>query len=124
MAPIPFPQVVPPTQHLPAPRRILTRRASPPAHSNAQGWITAACLEEHAGRMVAARKLRAVSKSDDIWLEAVRSHNRNDVILADAVQHVGQSIKTWLEAADLEQDLKAKKRVLRKALEIPNSVWL
>ena len=36
------------------------------------------------------------------------------VILANAVQHVGQSVKIWLAAADLEHDVKAKKRVLRK----------
>src|SRR5258708_15026907 len=36
------------------------------------------------------------------------------VILANAVQHVGQSVKVWLAAADLEHDMKAKKRVIRK----------
>jgi len=36
------------------------------------------------------------------------------VILANAVQHVGQSVKIWMAAADLEHDVKAKKRVLRK----------
>lgn len=36
------------------------------------------------------------------------------VILANAVQHLGQSVKIWLAAADLEYDVKAKKRVLRK----------
>ncbi|GBE84832.1 Pre-mRNA-splicing factor prp1 [Sparassis crispa] len=103
---------------------------SNPKH--APGWIAAACLEEHAGRMVAARKLikagcEQCPKSEDVWLEAVRLHNNDDakVILANAVQHVGQSVKIWLAAADLEHDLKAKKRVLRKALEhIPNSVRL
>ena len=42
--------------------------------------------------------------------------NRDDakIILANAVQHVGQSVKIWLAAADLEQDVKAKRRVLRK----------
>jgi pre-mRNA-processing factor 6 len=30
------------------------------------------------------------------------------------VQHVGQSVKIWMAAADLEHDVKAKKRVLRK----------
>ncbi|KAN0094985.1 PRP1 splicing factor, N-terminal domain containing protein [Tylopilus felleus] len=101
---------------------------SNPKH--APGWIAAACLEEHAGRMVAARKLikagcEQCPKSEDVWLEAARLHNRDDakIILANAVQHVGQSVKIWLAAADLEQDVKAKKRVLRKALEnIPNSV--
>ncbi|KAH7921622.1 hypothetical protein BV22DRAFT_1132130 [Leucogyrophana mollusca] len=103
---------------------------SNPKHS--PGWIAAACLEEHAGRMVAARKLikagcEQCPKSEDVWLEAARLHNNEDakVILANAVQHVGQSVKIWLAAADLEQDVKAKKRVLRKALEsIPNSVRL
>ncbi|KAH9949837.1 PRP1 splicing factor, N-terminal-domain-containing protein [Amylocystis lapponica] len=103
---------------------------SNPKHS--PGWIAAACLEEHAGRMVAARKLikagcEQCPKSEDVWLEAARLHNNDDakVILANAVQHVGQSVKIWLAAADLEHDIKAKKRVLRKALEhIPNSVRL
>ncbi|GLB42785.1 putative PRP1 splicing factor, N-terminal [Lyophyllum shimeji] len=103
---------------------------SNPKH--APGWIAAACLEEHAGRMVAARKLikqgcEQCPKSEDVWIEAARLHNNDDakVILANAVQHVGQSVKIWLAAADLEHDVKAKKRVLRKALEhIPNSVRL
>ncbi|KAJ3510189.1 hypothetical protein NLJ89_g4824 [Agrocybe chaxingu] len=103
---------------------------SNPKHS--PGWIAAACLEEHAGKMVAARKIikqgcEMCPKSEDVWIEAARLHNNEDakVILANAVQHVGQSVNIWLKAADLEHDVKAKKRVLRKALEhIPNSVRL
>ncbi|KAF8583123.1 hypothetical protein K439DRAFT_1653578 [Ramaria rubella] len=103
---------------------------SNPKH--APGWIAAACVEEHAGRMVAARKLikagcEQCPKSEDVWLEAARLHNNDDakIILANAVQHVGQSVKVWLTAAGLEAELKSKKRVLRKALEsIPNSVRL
>jgi pre-mRNA-processing factor 6 len=111
---------------------------SNPKHS--PGWIAAACLEEHAGRMVAARKIikegcEQCPKSEDVWLEAARLHvgatygsqtttvltqkqNNDDakVILANAVQHVGQSVKIWMAAADLEHDVKAKKRVLRKGL--------
>jgi pre-mRNA-processing factor 6 len=50
---------------------------SNPKH--APGWIAAACLEEHAGRMVAARKLikagcEQCPKSEDVWLEAARLH--------------------------------------------------
>ena len=106
------------------------------------GWIAAARLEEHAGRMVAARKIikqgcEQCPKSEDVWLEAARLHVRipalylfpfcffltcapsqnNDdakVVLANAVQHVGQSVRIWLAAADLESDPKAKKRVLCK----------
>ncbi|KAG8932561.1 hypothetical protein FRC02_000939 [Tulasnella sp. 418] len=103
---------------------------SNPKH--APGWIAAAAVEEHAGRIVAARKTIKMGcehcpKSEDVWLEAARLHNNDDakVILANAVQHVSQSVKIWLTAADLEHELKAKKRVLRKALEhIPNSVIL
>ncbi|KDQ20970.1 hypothetical protein BOTBODRAFT_100573 [Botryobasidium botryosum FD-172 SS1] len=103
---------------------------SNPKHS--PGWIAAACVEEHAGRMVAARKIIKMGceqcpKSEDVWLEAARLHNNDDakVILANAVQHVSQSVKIWLTASELEHDIKAKKRVMRKALEhIPNSVTL
>ena len=51
---------------------------------------------------------------------AKRAHTiiqQNDdakIILADAAQHVGQSVKIWLAASDLEYDVKAKKRVLRR----------
>ena len=52
---------------------------SNPKH--APGWIAAACVEEHAGRMVAARKLIRLGtencpKSEDVWLEAARLHVR------------------------------------------------
>lgn len=113
---------------------------SNPKH--APGWIAAACLEEHAGRMVAARKTimqgcEMCPKSEDVWLEAARLHvrlhivllmcvsditmkNNNDakVVLANAVQHISQSVKIWLAAADLESDAKSKKRVLRKGDEV------
>ncbi|KAG8948971.1 hypothetical protein FRC04_009172 [Tulasnella sp. 424] len=103
---------------------------SNPKH--APGWIAAACVEEHAGRMVVARKIIKAGcencpTNEDVWLEAARLHTNEDakVILANAVQHVPQSVKVWLTAAELEHELKAKKRVLRKALEqIPNSVVL
>ncbi|KAJ7097220.1 PRP1 splicing factor, N-terminal-domain-containing protein [Mycena belliarum] len=98
----------------------------------AQGWIAAACVEEHAGRMVAARKLinagcQQCPKSEEIWLEAARLHKNDDakVILANAVNSLQQSVKIWLRAADLEADPNVKKRVLRKALDsIPHSVRL
>jgi pre-mRNA-processing factor 6 len=50
---------------------------SNPKH--APGWIAAARLEEHAGRMVAARKLikqgcEQCQKSEDVWIEAARLH--------------------------------------------------
>jgi pre-mRNA-processing factor 6 len=110
---------------------------SNPKH--APGWIAAANLEEHAGRMVAARKLikqgcENCPKNEDVWLEAARLHVRlffvmvfeadtklqkaddAKVILAEAVQHVGQSVKIWIAAAELEGDIKSKKRVYRKGI--------
>ena len=58
---------------------------SNPKH--APGWIAAAALEEHAGRMVAARKLikqgcDQCPKSEDVWLEAARLHVRGLDILS------------------------------------------
>ena len=42
---------------------------------HASGWIVAACLEEHAGRVAAARKIvkqgyERCPKSEDGWLDA------------------------------------------------------
>ena len=53
---------------------------SNPKHS--PGWIAAAALEEHAGRLVAARKLIKMGceqcpKAEDVWLEAARLHVRS-----------------------------------------------
>jgi pre-mRNA-processing factor 6 len=50
---------------------------SNPKH--APGWIAAAAIEEHAGRMVAARKMIKLGcencpKNEDVWLEAARLH--------------------------------------------------
>lgn len=55
---------------------------SNPKH--APGWIAAACVEEHAGRMVAARKIimegcRRCSSNEDVWLEAARLHVRESL---------------------------------------------
>ncbi|KAJ9103855.1 hypothetical protein QFC21_002317 [Naganishia friedmannii] len=96
------------------------------------GWIAAASLEQHAKKMVAARKIIAQGceqcpKNEDVWFHAadINTPENAKVILAKAVQHIPQSVKIWMKAASLETDVKARKRVLRKALEyIPNSVKL
>lgn len=101
--------------------------------SHAPGWISAARLEERAGKMVTARKVIAQGcehcpKSEDIWLENARLNGRDNgkVVLAQATQALrGQSVKVWLAAMDLETDPESKKRVLRKSLEfLPTSVTL
>lgn len=99
---------------------------------NAPGWIAAARLEEFAGKVVAARDIIAKGceecpKSEDVWLEAARLNNVDNakIILANAVQHIPQSVRLWLRAMSLETDIRNKKRVIRRSLEfIPNSVKL
>lgn len=59
--------------------RTYSRRQVKSNPKHAPGWIAAACLEEHAGRMVAARKIIKMGceqcpKSEDVWLEAARLH--------------------------------------------------
>ena len=45
--------------------------------------------------------------------------------VAQAVRNLPHSVRLWIKAAELETEVKAKKRVYRKALEqIPNSVRL
>ncbi|KAL3184787.1 hypothetical protein MRX96_005887 [Rhipicephalus microplus] len=82
-------------------------RETNPNHPPA--WIASARLEE------------------DIWLEAARLQPTDlaKAVIAQAVRQIPNSVRLWIKAADLETELKAKKRVFRKALEsIPNSVRL
>lgn len=99
------------------------------------GWVSAARLEEHAGKIVAARNLinrgcAQCSKSEDVWLEAIRMHMDGDnhngkVIAANALANIPRSVKLWIAAMELENDSRAKKRVMRKALDqLPQSVAL
>jgi hypothetical protein len=83
-----------------------------------EGWL----LQERLSNKVVSN----VRRSEDVWLEAARLHvsipvsffffasiydgslNNEDakIVLANAVQHVGQSVKIWLAAADLEHKVK------------------
>ncbi|KAI9666612.1 MAG: hypothetical protein M1821_004548 [Bathelium mastoideum] len=94
------------------------------------GWIAAARLEEFAGRIVAARNVISrgtenCPKSEDVWLESIRlneNHNAK-IIAANAIKNNDRSTRLWIEAMRLENDPRAKKRVLRHALDaIPQSV--
>ncbi|KAK3812059.1 MAG: PRP1 splicing factor, N-terminal-domain-containing protein [Benniella sp.] len=99
---------------------------------HAPGWIAAARLEEHAGKLVDARQIidkgcAECPKAEDIWLEAARLNTTDNAkkILANAVKQIPQSVKIWLHAAQLETTAKGKKTVLRRALDyVPNSVKL
>ncbi len=99
---------------------------------HAPGWIAAARLEEIAGKIVAARNVIArgceyCPKSEDAWLENIRlneNHNAK-IIAANAIKNNDHSVRLWIEAMKLENDPRAKKRVLRHALDhIPQSVVL
>ncbi|XP_059158001.1 pre-mRNA-processing factor 6-like [Physella acuta] len=105
-------------------------RETNPKHPPA--WIASARLEEVTGKIQAARNLimkgcEECPKSEDIWLEAARlmPGDQAKAVVAQAVRQLPQSVRIWSKAADLETELKTKKRVFRKALEnIPNSVRL
>jgi len=97
---------------------------------HAPGWIAIARLEELAGKIVAARKLIAhgceqCPKSEDAWLENIRLNDNQNakIIAANAIRNNERSTRLWIEAMKLESDPRAKKRVLRQALDhIPQSV--
>ncbi|CAI4233237.1 unnamed protein product [Auanema sp. JU1783] len=105
-------------------------RETNPKHPPA--WIASARLEEVVGKLQVARNLIMEGcdqnkKSEDVWLEAVRLHppEQSKAIVANAVRHLPHSVRIWMKAADIEIDLKARKKVFRKALEqIPTSVRL
>jgi len=112
--------------------RLLFQNAIATNRRHAPAWIAAARLEVLAGKIGQARSLiregcLACSKNEDVWLEAAKLNTPENAkrILAEAVEHLPQSVKIWMHAADMEETNKAKRRVLRKALElVPNAVRL
>ncbi|KAI1773576.1 pre-mRNA splicing factor [Hypoxylon cercidicola] len=92
--------------------------------NNGPGWIAAARLEELAGKIVAARNVIArgcehCPKNEDVWLESIRlNEGRNaKIIAAQAIQKNNRSVRLWVEAMKLEDDIRSKKRVIRHALD-------
>ncbi|RLW00861.1 hypothetical protein DV515_00008468 [Chloebia gouldiae] len=66
-------------------------------------------------------------KSEDVWLEAAQLQpgDTAKAVVGQAVQCLPQSVRIYIRAAELETDICAMKRVLRKALEhVPNLVHL
>ncbi|KAH0538116.1 hypothetical protein FGG08_005278 [Glutinoglossum americanum] len=112
--------------------RLLLESVIKTNQKHAPGWIAAARLEEYAGKIVAARNVIArgcehCPKSEDAWLENIRlneNHNAK-IIAANAIKNNEHSVRLWIEAMKLENDPRAKKRVIRHALDhIPQSVVL
>ena len=99
---------------------------------HAPGWIAIIRLEELAGKLVTARKLAAQGnlecpKSEDLWLENIRLNDNHNakIIAANAIKNNERSTRLWIEAMRLESDPKAKKRVLRQAIDhVPQSVTI
>jgi pre-mRNA-processing factor 6 len=97
---------------------------------HAPGWIAIARLEEVAGKIVSARKAIAQGcelcpKSEDAWLENIRLNDNHNakIIAANAIKNNERSTRLWIEAMKLESDPRARKRVLRQAIDyIPQSV--
>lgn len=60
--------------------------------------------------------LFAGPQSEDVWLEAARLQpgDTAKAVVAQAVRHLPQSVRIYIRAAELETDIRAKKRVLRK----------
>lgn len=58
----------------------------------------------------------SVNQSEDVWLEAARLQpgDTAKAVVAQAVRHLPQSVRIYIRAAELETDIRAKKRVLRK----------
>ncbi|KAF1985773.1 putative Pre-mRNA-splicing factor prp1 [Aulographum hederae CBS 113979] len=99
---------------------------------HAPGWLAAARLEEYAGKTVAARNVIARAcetcpKSEDLWLENIRLNERANgkIIAARGLKLNDKSIRLWTAAMNLESEPRAKKKVLRLALDaVPESVTL
>uniref|UniRef100_T1JN63 Pre-mRNA-processing factor 6 n=1 Tax=Strigamia maritima TaxID=126957 RepID=T1JN63_STRMM len=112
--------------------RLLLKSVRETNPNHAPAWIASARLEEVVGKIQTARNLimkgcEVCPKSEDVWLEAARLQpgDTAKAVIAQAARHLQNSVRIWIKAADLESELKAKRRVFRKALEhIPNSVRL
>ena len=97
---------------------------------HAPGWIAIARLEEMQGKQVSARKYMAEGclqcpKSEDAWLENIRLNDKHNakIVAANAIKNNDHSTRLWIAAMELETDPRAKKRVVRQAIDfIPKSV--
>lgn len=112
--------------------RLLLKSVRETNPTHAPAWIASARLEQVTGKLQAARNLimkgtEMCAKSEDVWLEAagLQPPDLAKGVLAQAARHLPNSVRIWIKAADLESEIKCKRRILRKALEhIPNSVKL
>lgn len=96
-------------------------RETNPNHPPA--WIASARLEEVTGKVQTARNLimkgcEVNQKSEDLWLEAARLQPPDAArgVIAQAVRHIPTSVRVWIKAAELEDEVKGQRRVYRKVI--------
>lgn len=96
--------------------------------THAEGWLTAARVEEKDGKLAEARALLAEGlthcpDSEDLWLESARLSPQGREVLVRGTMSLPHSVKLWLALASRsEADRLA---VLRQGLQInPESVRL
>lgn len=67
-------------------------------------------------QLLFGKSVVSASQSEDVWLEAARLQpgDTAKAVVAQAVRHLPQSVRIYIRAAELETDVRAKKRVLRK----------
>ncbi|XP_014675353.1 PREDICTED: pre-mRNA-processing factor 6-like [Priapulus caudatus] len=112
--------------------RLLLKSVRDTNPNHGPAWIASARLEEVTGKIQSARNIimkgtEACPKTEDVWLEAARLQpgDTAKAVIAQAVRQIPASVRIWIRAADIETELKGKRRVFRKALEqVPNSVRL
>jgi pre-mRNA-processing factor 6 len=114
--------------------RLMLQSAVQTNPGSSQAWISAARLEELAMDGRRARELirkacDACPESEDVWLEALRLLPREQsvALMAAALAQIPASARLWLKAAEMEGDVGAKRRLLRRALErVPTapSLWV
>lgn len=112
--------------------RLLLKSVRETNPNHPPSWIASARLEEVTGKNQMARNIimrgcEINPDSEDLWLEAARLQPEDTAkaVIAQAARQLPSSVRIWIKAADIETEVKTKRRVFRKALEhIPNSVRL
>ena len=103
---------------------------SNPKH--APGWIAAACLEGHAGRMVAARKIikqccKQCPKSEDVWLEAARLNISLALFFLSRIVTYYPHRTTTMQKLSSPTPFNILDKASRSGLQLPSSsktLWL
>lgn len=94
-----------------------------------KAWQGAARIEEMDGKIDEARNIIAqgiehCQDSEDVWYEAIRlfEYDNKKELAARAIKQCPKSVKLWLSAAKLENEVDRKVKVIKKGLQfVPQS---